>query len=166
MLGLPVQIVTGYRGTANIRMAAERGEVAGACWGWESVKVTWREAVETGKVSVVLQLTAKPHPDLLDVPVAMDLAKTEEARLLLNVGAIAPRKIARTYMVAPGTPDTRVKILRKAFMDTVKDPELLSEAQKSKLEVNPMSAEEVKGIVADMFKVDPKIVAKLKELLL
>ena len=115
---------------------------------------------------MVLQFTAKPHPDLRDVAVAMDLAKTEEARLLLNAGVIAPNAMIKTYMVPPGTPKTRVKILRKAFMDTMKDPEFLSDVKRTGFEVEPKSGEEVERIVDDLFKLDPKIVAKLKKLLL
>ena len=53
-LGLPVQVVAGYKGTSDIRLAAESGELAGGCWGWESIRSTWRKAIESGDVNVVL----------------------------------------------------------------------------------------------------------------
>ena len=85
-LGLPIQLVTGYKGTADVRLAAESGEVAGGCWGWDSVSVTWRKALDTGDAVVVLQANRKTHPDLAQVPQAVKLAKTDEARKMIDVG--------------------------------------------------------------------------------
>lgn len=83
-LGLPIHLISGYKGTADIRLAAESGEVAGGCWQWESIKVTWRKALEAGEVSVVLQVTPQLLPDLPGVPLAISFAKTEEARTLIQ----------------------------------------------------------------------------------
>src|SRR5574341_1648518 len=71
-LGLPIQLIEGYKGTSQIRLAAEAGEVAGGCWTWESIKVTWRRGLESKNVNVVLQLNPKRHPDLSDVPNAIE----------------------------------------------------------------------------------------------
>jgi tripartite-type tricarboxylate transporter receptor subunit TctC len=90
LLGLPIQIVAGYKGTSEIRLAAERGEVAGACWVWGSIKTGWRNAIESGDVVVVLQNQPQPHPDLLHVPLAADLTKTKEARELLHLSDLSP----------------------------------------------------------------------------
>src|ERR671935_2054117 len=77
-IGVPVQLVSGYKGTSEIRLAAESGEIAGGCWQWESIKSTWRKALDAGEVVVVLQADAKAHPELPTVPVANTLAKTDE----------------------------------------------------------------------------------------
>ena len=164
-LGLPIQVVEGYGGTSKIRLAAESGEVAGGCWAWESVKVTWRRALESGKVKVILQALAKRHPDLQDVPNAVEMAKTEEARQLIKLGIQDPAAIIRSYSLPPGTPRNRVAILRKAFMATMKDPKFLAEAKKSRLAMNPKSGKEVQGIVNGFFKVDAKLSSKLKKIL-
>src|SRR3989475_12140146 len=85
-LGLPIQLVSGYRGTAEIRLAASSGELAGACWSWESMRSTWRGGLDTGEVVAVLQTSPRGFPDLPGVPLAHSLAKSDEARQLIKVG--------------------------------------------------------------------------------
>src|SRR3970282_2194644 len=85
-LAIPIHVVSGYKGTADIRLAAEGGELAGACWGWDSIKATWTRAIESGDAIVVVQMVSKAHPDLPKVPLAINFAKTEEARQLIESG--------------------------------------------------------------------------------
>jgi tripartite-type tricarboxylate transporter receptor subunit TctC len=164
-LGLPIQLVTGYKGTAPIKLAAESGEVAGSCWAWESIKVMWRQGLDDGQVNIVLQAVPKAVPDLAKIPVAIELAKTEEARKLIDVGIHATAAITRPYALPPGTPKERVQLLRRAFHDTLKDKDFLAEAVKSKIDVDPVSGEEVEKIVAGLFKLDQATVAKMAEIL-
>lgn len=164
VLRLPVQVVAGYKGTAEIRLASEAGELAGGCWQWESIKVIWRKALEAKQVSVPLLLTPKPHPELPNVPLGVSLAKTEEARKLLDAVVHNPNAITRPYSLPPGTPKEIVQLLRRAFMDTMKDPEFLAETKKAQLEIRPMTGEEVEKIVSGLFKLDPGIAAKVKEI--
>ena len=164
-LKLPIQLVAGYKGTAEIRLAAESGEVAGGCWQWESIKVIWRQGLESGNVSIALQVNPKPHPELKNVPNAIDLAASENARQLIKFGIHDPAAVTRLYAVSPGTPKDRVQILRKAFMDVLKDPEFVAEAKKSQLDTNPLTGEEVEKTVAGLFKIQPGLVAQLKEIL-
>jgi len=164
-IGVPLQIVSGYKGTSQIRLAAEGGEVDGGCWGWESIRATWRKGIETGEVTAVLQAGPKPASDIADVPLIAKFAKTDEARLLIKIGIMDAAAITRPFVVTPGTPKDRVQLLRKAFLDTLKDPEFLQEAQKSKLDVDPMSGDELERTIHGLFKLDPKLVAKLKEIL-
>jgi len=164
-LSLPIQIVSGYKGTAPIRLAFNSGEVSGLSNSWQSFRSTWRKELETGEVVMVLQLTTKPHPDLPKVPLAMSLAKTDEARKLIQAVAQAHGAAVRPYVLPPGTPKDRVEILRQAFMETVKDPELLNEASKANLEINPGSGEELERNVKDLLRLEHALVARLKELL-
>lgn len=164
-LGLPIQLVRGYKGTAEIRLAAESGEIAGGCWLWESIKSTWRKGLEAGEVSVVIQLTPKPLPDLPGVPLALDLAKTDEARELIRAGIIVPTTIARLYALPPATPADRVRTLRAAFLATLRDPEFQAEAHQAKLDIDPIPADELERLVAELFQLSPPVAAKLKELL-
>jgi len=165
VLNLPIHVVDGYKGTPDIRLAAESGEVAGGCWQWESLGVTWAQAIASGDVIVVLQVDFKAHPDLPGVPLVTNFIKTEEAHELFKAGLYDPARIARLYSLPPGTPKERVMILRKAFQDTIKDPDFLAEAKKSKLYINPMTGEEVEGIVNGLFNLKPSMVAKLKEII-
>jgi tripartite-type tricarboxylate transporter receptor subunit TctC len=164
-LDLPIQIVDGYKGTAEVRLAADAGEVHGGCWAWESVKVTWSKAVQSGEANPVVQVTAKKIPDLPNVPLALDLAKTEEARVLLKAGAIDPSAIVRVFVTTPRTPKDRLQILRRAFMNTLTDPDFVAEMKKSNLDINPLTGEEVKKIVDSLFRLNPALLAKLAKIL-
>ena len=164
-LGLPIQLVTGYKGTADVRLAAESGEVAGGCWGWDSVSVTWRKALDSGDAKVILQANRKTHPELAQVPQAIKFAKTEEGRKMIEVAIHGDSNIVRTYTLPPGTPKDRVEILRAAFNETLKDPEFLADARKSKLNVDPVTVEEIEKDIQGLFKLDPTLLGKLKEIL-
>jgi tripartite-type tricarboxylate transporter receptor subunit TctC len=165
-LGLPLQVVSGYKGTAEIRLAADSGEVAGFSTGWESFKSTWRKSLETGDAFIAVQAVAKPHPELLKVPLAINYAKTEEAKKLIQVGAHDPGTLARPFVLPPGTPKERVQVLRKAFMDTFNDPEFLAEAKKTNLDIGPLSGEEIAKTVENLFKLEAPVVERLKKILL
>ncbi|HEY3302638.1 MAG TPA: tripartite tricarboxylate transporter substrate-binding protein [Candidatus Binatia bacterium] len=163
--GLPIQLVSGYKGTSDIRLAAESGELGGGCWGWESVRVTWRKALESGDAVVVLQANRKTHPELAKVPQAMSLAKSDEGRKMIEVGIHGDSEIVRTYTLPPGTPKDRVQILRKAFEATLKDAEFVAEAKKADLNINLVPGDEVEKIISGLFKLDPALVAKFKDVL-
>lgn len=158
-----LKMVEGYGGTARIRVAAERGEVAGGCWAWQSVKPTWRQGLESGIVQVVIKFSE--HPDLKDVPSVYEFAKTDQDKKLLDVANDVYGAIARPYSLPPGVPAERVKILQTAFMDTLKDPELLAEADKAKIEVNPHDGAWVAKKVAGLNQMDDKMRSLLKELI-
>ena len=164
-LKLPIQLVAGYKGTAEVRLAAEAGEVAGGCWQWESIKSIWRQGLDSGNVLVVLQVNPKPHSELAKVPNAVDFAPNENAKLLLKYGGHDPAAITRPYAVAPGTPKDRVLLLRKAFGETLKDPEFIADAKKSRLDTDPLTGEEIDKIVLQLFKMDAALVDQLKEIL-
>jgi tripartite-type tricarboxylate transporter receptor subunit TctC len=164
-LNLPIQLVEGYKGTNEVRLAADSGEVHGGCWAWETLKVAWARAIPAGDVNVVLQVTHKKLPDLPNVPLALDLAKSEEARLLLKAGAIDPAAIVRMFVTTPRTPKERVQILRNAFAKTLVDPEFVAEAKKSNLDINPLTGEEVKKMVDDLFNLPAATKSRLATVL-
>jgi tripartite-type tricarboxylate transporter receptor subunit TctC len=164
-LGLPIQVVSGYKGTSAIRLAVESGEIDGACWSWESMRVTWREALKAGEVVPVLQIVAKPFPDIPNVPLAISLASSEEARQLIRIGVHNASALARPFALPPGTPEDRVATLRRAFMDTLKDPAFLAEAEKAKLAIEPVTGQEMAQLIAEEFTLNPALIAKLKKVL-
>jgi len=164
-LGLPIQVVSGYKGTAPIRLAFESGEVAGLSNSWQSLRSTWRKELERNDLVIVLQMSAKPHADLPKVPLAINIAKSDEARKLIQAVAQAHGAAVRPYLMPPGTPKERVEILRKAFMQVVKDPELLADAAKANLEINPGSGEELERNVRELLRLDVALVNRLKEVL-
>ena len=166
-LGLPLRVASGYKGTSEIRLAVEGGEVFGLCGlSAASAKATWKKQLEVGTVTIVLQNAPQPHPDLpSNIPLAIKLAKTDEGRQLINVGIHTPSAITYVYSAPPGTSQERVQILRRAFLMTTKDPEFLAEASKANLEVSAASGEDVEKMVADLFKLEPGVLSKLKEVL-
>lgn len=165
-IGLPLRLVSGYKGTADIRVAVESGEVDGLCgFSWASVRATWRKAIESGQVVVVLQSAPKASPDLPKVPVAINFAKTAEARQLIEAGIHTPSSITYTYSLPPKTPKDRVQILRKAFSEMLKDKDFLGDAAKANLEIAPFTGEEVERNIEALFKTPPAVVAKLKEVI-
>jgi hypothetical protein len=96
---------------------------------------------------------------------ALDLAKTDEARQLLKTGAIDPAAIVRVYVTTPRTPKDRLQILRNAFAKTLTDPKFSAEAKKANLDINPLTGDEVKKIVDDLFKLTPAMRGKLTSVL-
>ncbi len=164
-IGLPIQMVSGYKGTADIRLAFNSGEVAGISNSWESMKSTWKKELESGDLTMVLQVTSKPHPELAKVPLAVNLAKTEEAKKLIQTVERVHGPSVRPYVVPPGTPKDRVQILRRAFMDTMKDSAFLAEAKKATLDINAADGAELEQNVKDIFKLESSLITKLKEIL-
>jgi len=164
-IGLPIHLVSGYKGTADVRLAFASGEVQGVCNAWESFKATWRKELESGELLIVVQNIPKPHPDLPKVPLVIDFAKTDEGRKLIRAIVHSVGPTARPYVLPPGTPKERVDILRKAFTDTMKDQEFLAEAKKAKLDINPLDGAELERNVREVFNLDPTLVPKAKEIL-
>lgn len=164
-LNLPIQAIEGYKGGAEIRLAAEAGEVAGFCWAWDAAKALWSKALESGEALVLLQIVPKPHPDLPKVSLAIDYARTEEARELIDAGIHKMQVILRSYVLPPGAPKERLQVLRRAFRETMKDREFVADATKSKLGLDPVTGEEAEETVKSLFKLSPNTVASLKEAL-
>jgi tripartite-type tricarboxylate transporter receptor subunit TctC len=164
-IGLPYQLVSGFKGTADVRLAFNSGEIQGVCNAWESFKSTWRKEVDGGEVILVLQNTAKSHPEQSKVPLAISYAKTDEGKKLINALVHSVGPTARPYVLPPGTPKDRVQILRKAFMDTLKDPEFLADATKAKLDINPLDGAELEKNVREVFNLDPQLIPRAKEIL-
>ena len=164
-LGLPIQVVSGYKGTSVIRLAAESGELAGGCWSWESMRATWRKGLETGDVIPIVQIVPKAFPDIPNVPLAINLAKTEDARRLILAGVQNSSAFARPFALAPGTPKDRVQVLHKAFHAVLKDPAFLAEAEKANLSIDPVTGDEMSRLVAEVFTLDAGLLAKLKDAL-
>ena len=165
VLGFPTQIVTGYKGTADILIAMDSGELAGGPPSWDGVKTSRKSALETGDMVVVLQGTAKPLKELPKVPRMIEYAKTEEQKKLVEVAVHNANDYSRAFALPPGTPKDRVDILRKAFQDTMTDKEFLAEIEKMQLTLDPMSANDLTAAVANSAKLDPAMKAKLKEIL-
>jgi tripartite-type tricarboxylate transporter receptor subunit TctC len=162
VLGTKFKIVEGYPGGNDVVLAMERGEVSGRCgWSWSSVKATHKSWIEEKKMVVLAQLSLSKHPELPDVPLVMDLAKNDEQRAILKM-VFARQVMGRPYLAPPDLPADRAAMLRKAFMDTMHDKDFLADADKSQLEINPVSGEDVEKLVKEVYATSPDIIAKAK----
>lgn len=164
-LGLPLQLVTGYKGVSDIRLAVESGELAGGCWGWDGTKRPWAKQLASREVVVVLQNSSSAHGDLPTVPLAIQQARTDEARQLIRIGIHDQSSILRPFVLPPHTAKDNVTILRKAFLDTLNDPEFKADATKGRLDIEPVSGKEVEEIVHGLFKLPPALMSRLKDIL-
>jgi tripartite-type tricarboxylate transporter receptor subunit TctC len=165
VLGTKMKVVTGYPGGNDVSLAMERNEVQGRCgWSWSSIKTTKQDWYDQKKINIFVQLSLQKHPDLPHVPLILDLAKTPEQRQIFTL-VFARQALGRPYLAPPGVPADRLEALRKAFMDTMKDPEFLAEADKAKLEVTPLDGARAQQIITDAYKVDPAIAGKTAELM-
>jgi tripartite-type tricarboxylate transporter receptor subunit TctC len=164
-IGLPAQMVSGYKGTADVRLAFNSGEIAGLSNSWESTKSTWRQELESGDLKLIVAATLKPHPELPKLPLALNHAKTEEAKRLISTVARVHGPTVRPYVLPPNTPKDRVQIIRKAFIDTMKDLDFLAEAKKANLDINPEDGATLEQNVNEILKLEPALIARLKEIL-
>jgi tripartite-type tricarboxylate transporter receptor subunit TctC len=163
VLGTRFQPVTGYRGSNEIDIAMERGEVlgrAGQSWdGWKQTRPDW---VKNKWLNVVLQIGPARAKDLTDIPLLTEVADSEEKRqvLALYSDGIA---LGRPLAVGPGVPPERVAILRAAFRATMSDPAFVAEARKIGIEVAPIYGEELQAIVQRMLATPRSIVEKMED---
>jgi tripartite-type tricarboxylate transporter receptor subunit TctC len=164
-LNLPLQVVSGYKGSAVIRLAFNGGEVDGIANAWESFVSTWPQELQSGDVVVLLQASGKRHPDLPNVPLVIDYAKTDVGRKLVQAVINNFGATARPYVLPPGTPKDRVELLRKAFAETMKDPEFAAELKKAKLDLNPLDGATLERNIRELFALDPTLIPKLAEIL-
>lgn len=165
-LNLPIQLVQGYKGTADVTMAAEAGELAGQCTSWQGLKSSWRRQYEAGDVHVVLQTNRKLIPELTHVPLAISYAKTEEARTLIEVGIHDLNAITLAYSAPPATPKDKVQTLRDAMKATLKDPAFLADAKTAQQDVDPITGEDLAATIAGFKRIPGPVMARLAEILL
>jgi tripartite-type tricarboxylate transporter receptor subunit TctC len=161
--GSKFEVIAGYQGSPNILLAMERGEVDGVCALDVSTVATLRpDWMGSGKVNFLLQANFEPMPALApyNIPSIWKFVAPEH-RAVAEL-YITQQVFGRPFMAPPGTPKDRMDILRKAFMDAWRDPELLEEARRSKLEVNPISGEEIAKVVAKMYASPPALVEAMK----
>jgi tripartite-type tricarboxylate transporter receptor subunit TctC len=165
VLGTRMRVVTGYPGGNEIGLAMERGEVQGRCgWSWSSVKSTHQQWYDQKKFSVLVQLALAKHPDLPDVPLIVDLAKTDDDRLLLKL-IFARQVMGRPFVAPPDIPAERTEALRKAFMATLADKDFLADTDKAQMEINPVSGADIQQLVKEVYQTPPAIAQRATSLL-
>ncbi len=166
-LGTKFRVIPGYRGTRVVTIAMQRREVDGACWGWESMRVITRSMLDAkGDEKFIPFLThGNPQdPEVKDLPRLTEVVKGKENLATLNAW-LQPFNFQRPFSLPPGTPKERLNILRKAFKATLKDPEFLAQAKKSKLIINYVSGEEIEKFVDEILAISPETKKSLQFLI-
>ena len=163
-IGTKFKIIAGYPGGNDIDLAMERGEVMGRCgWSWSSVTATHQNWIDEKRINVLVQLSLSRHPDLPNVPLIMDFAKSNEEKQIFKL-VFARQPMGRPFLMPPGIPADRMVAVRKAFMDTMKDGEFLADAEKMKLEINPVSGDAVQEIVQQVYQTPKSIAAAVADM--
>ncbi len=165
VLGTKFKIISGYPGGNDVVLAMERGEVEGRCgWSWSTVMATHPDWVKDKKIHLLVQLALEKHPDLPDVPVVIDMAKTPEQKQIIKL-IFARQVVGRPYFAPPGIPKDRLEVLRKAFTDTMTDKDFLADANKSKLEIAPVAGDKVEALVKEIYETPADVAKKAGALL-
>jgi tripartite-type tricarboxylate transporter receptor subunit TctC len=162
-----LKVVSGYKGSADIRLAIDSGEIGGFFNPWSTVKPSSPDKFKNGDWSVIAQLADQPLADLPanTIPTIPELTKDDNQRLLLRYGTSAPNQFGKVYMLPLGVPADRAAALEAAFAKTLTDKSFLAEAEKGKLEITPIFAESIHKIVRDFLAMPPAIKTRLEKAL-
>ena len=171
VLGTKFRVVVGYSGSTEIGFAIDKGEANGACGlAWPAIAATKPDWFQDGpvksKMRVLVQTHAKGHPELnaAHIPLASDFAKTDEQRSILDL-FFSQSTFGRPYLVPPDVPADRIAALRRAFAETMADPEYIAEARKMRLDVDAVPAQEVQDAVMKVYAATPELVTKTRNAL-
>ena len=161
LFGFKFKVVTGYESTPKIHLAMESGEVHGTIANWSTLKAINSNWITEKKIRLLAQWALQKSPELGDVPLFLDLAKTEADRDALRL-MLARLEYGRPFFLPPNVPAARIEALRRAFDATLKDPSYLAEAEKLKIEVDPLSGEQVGALVEQVSRTPADIVARVR----
>jgi tripartite-type tricarboxylate transporter receptor subunit TctC len=163
--GAKIKQVSGYPGTREITLAIEKNEVHGLCgFSWSSLQAQKPDWIKSGFIRVIVQEHDKGNPEInkMGVPLAVDFATSPENRKIMEL-IYSSETFGRPYLTAPDVPAERVAALRKAFMETMADKELLADAQRIGLSIDPISGEDLQKLAADIFATPVPFVEKTKD---
>ena len=161
VFGTKFKLVMGYKGSNEAMLAVERGEVEGHSTSWTALKVAHPDWIRDKSVSLLVQFSLHRHADLPDLPTAVDLARNDEERQVLSA-IMNAAEVGTAFFTTPGAPADRVTTLRRAFDATLKDPELLAEAEKIRVGVSPLPGEALQKLVASVTDLPPALLEKVR----
>jgi hypothetical protein len=164
LLGMRFNVIAGYLSGSEVDLAMERGEVKGRIdYTWFGLKQRRADWLRDKKVNILFQMGLRKAADLPDVPLALDFARNDDERRILETVFLS-YEFGRPYMMAPGVPADRLAAMRKAFMDTMKDPKFVADVAKSRLEVNPVAPEHLAKLVSRAYQLPPALVQRITSL--
>jgi tripartite-type tricarboxylate transporter receptor subunit TctC len=163
ILGFKYKVIAGYPGGSEMNLAMQRSEVDGrGTFSWTSLKPNYKQWSESGEVIVLYQMGLRKHPDIPNVPLVTDLAENETQRQVLALQFTA-FELGRPYFLPEGVPADRVQALRRAFDATMKDKDLLADAEKQGLEANPATGEEMEEMLKKVYATPKEVINRLAE---
>lgn len=163
IFGTRIKIISGYRGGNDVYMAMERGEVQGRCGGLKSsIRSTRPDWFPQNKVVVPIQIAEERDPDFPNAPTVIELAKSDRHRAILQL-VLAPDDMDRPVLAPPGVPADRVKLLRTAFMATMRDPKFKAEAERQHIQVDFFDGERLDRLVRKAYSTPPDVVRAATE---
>ena len=167
VLGAKVSRVTGFKGTAEIRLAMQSGEVNSVITGWETLGASNYKDFESGEWLILSQWVDEPLTDLpqKNVPSIYQYARNDEERQMLKLGLVKPNSYARPYAMPPGVPMDRVRAVEAAFLMSLKDPEFVAEADKTRMTLSPIPGSVLRKMVVEGLAMPPALKEKLKPIL-
>jgi len=158
-LGTRFDVISGYEGTSSIRMAMQVRQVDGACWNWDSIKVTARSMLDAKGddklIPFLITHGGSQDPEIKDLPRLTEVVKGNENHAVLNAYLLS-YDFQRPFMLPPGTLKEQLGILRKAFKATLEDPGFLAEAKRSELDIDYVSGQEIEKLVAQILAISPR----------
>jgi len=157
--GTKFDVISGFAGTAPVRLALQRREVEGACLGWESMRVSNRAMLDAkgdDKLVPFITHTKLEDPEVKDLPLFTDVIKGEDNLATYKTWA-ASYEFQRPFSLPPNAPKERLETLRKAFAATLRDSAFLAEARKTKLDIEPVAGEEINGYVKQIYSMSDKV---------
>ena len=162
LVGTKFKVVLGYPGSTEILLAMERGEVEGFCGiGWTFLKLRKGDWLKDKKINILYQMSLEKHPELPDVPAIIDYAKTSDDRKVFEF-LFAPQEMGRPFFAPPGVPAERVRALREAFAQTLKDPQFLADAEKMGIEVQHVGGEQIQMLVERIYASPPEVITRAR----
>ena len=165
LLGTKFKVISGYNGLTQLHPAMERGEVQSICgWGWDGIMAQRPDWLRDGKVRILVQMGFAKHPNLPDVPLLLDLLKTEREKQAARL-IVLDTLIAWPLIAPPGTPDAKVAELRAAFVQAMNDPALIEDTKKSARSSDFVTGEAIEKTIAGVFETPADVVKLAKSLL-
>jgi tripartite-type tricarboxylate transporter receptor subunit TctC len=162
LFGWKFKVITGYEATPKIHLAMERGEVYGTWANWSTLKAIASDWIKDKKIRILAQWALRKHPELPDVPLILEQAKTEEQKQALDL-ALARLEFGRPFFMPPNVAPERVEAIRRAFDATMKDKDFLAEADKLKIEIDPLSGEQVEAQIVKIYQTPADTVARVRD---
>ena len=163
LLGAKMKIVSGYKGSASVKIAITRNEVHGICGlPMSTIMSAWSDIYNSGEFRPIIQLSGRKQPEFKGIPHVDDFAKSDEDRQVFGL-IFGTQALGRIYLSPPGTPDARRNALREGLLKSMSDPQFVIDAKKTQIDISPMTGAEVEQFIARLSTASPAVIERTKQ---